>query len=263
MRTAKYCLIKQMNWSEYIDRHNILGVVTGYNIYVNSFQDACSYIARDLLKYYADYCKNTDDRWYDRWRKLSGHSKYILLPGEYSQPKNLRAFKYIYAGYEDYYLKENGDVKDINFLPNENLLLSNFISKTIREIADGAKIDIFYSFPIKVTEIKVKAMWNKQHPESHHLKSIHYALPRKRELALSHDLEVREYLDARDMFKGNFWRHKGIRHNRHSYVPGDWKHCNKCRKQWAKNIENPSYEKLSRAVWKQELEEIETGAKCT
>ncbi len=262
MRTAKYCLIKQMSWSEYIDQHNTLGIVTGCNIYVDSFHDACSYIVKDLLEYYSNYCKNIEWYW-DRWRKLSGYSKYILLPGEYSQPKNLRAFKYIYAGYEDCYLKENGDVKDINFLPNENLLLSNFIQRTIREIINREKIDIFYSFSIEKVEVKVKAMWNKQYPESHHSKSTHYALPRKRELALSHDPEVREYLDARDMFKGNFWRHKGIRHNRHSYVPGDWKHYSKCRKQWAKNIDNPSYEKLSKAVWKQELEEMEFDVNCT
>lgn len=263
MRTAKYCLIKQMDWSEYLIQHNNLGVVTGYNIYVCSFQDACSYIIQDLLKYYSDYCKNTADKRYDCWRKLFDNSKYILLPGEYKQPKNLRAFEYIYANYKHYYLDENGDVKDINFLPDENLLLSNFISNTIREIVDGGKLDIFYSFPIEKVEVKVKAMWNKQHPESHHLKSMHYVLPRKRELALSHDPEVREYLDARDMFKGNFWRHKGIRHNRHSYVPGDWKHYHKCRKQWAKNIDNPSYEKLSKAVWKQEIKEIEAEINCT
>lgn len=262
MRTAKYCLIKQMNSEERYYQHNTVGVLTGYNIYVNSFQDACSYIVKDLLEYYSNYCKDIERCW-DRWRKLSGHSRYILLPGEYNQPKNLRAFEYIYAGYEDYYLKENGDVKDINFLPNENLLLSNFISKTIREIADEAKIDIFYSFPMEKVEVKVKVMWNKQHPESHHLKSMHWALPRKRELALSHDPEVREYLDARDMFKGNFWRHKGIRHNKHSYVPGDWKHYHKCRKQWAKNIDNPSHEKLSKAVWKQELEEMEADVNYT
>lgn len=263
MRTAKYCLIKQMDWGEYLTQHNNLGVITGYNIYVCSFQDACSYIAQDLLRYYSNYCKNTDLRWYDRWIKLLNNSKYILLLGEYQKPKNLRAFQFLYVNHIDYYLDKNRDVKDINFLPDENLLLSNFISKTIRKIVDGGKLDIFYSFPIEKVEVKVKAMWNKQHPDSHHLRSTHYALPRKRELALSHDPEVREYLDARDMFKGNFWRHKGIRHNRHSYVPGDWKHYNKCRKQWAKNIDNSSYEKLSKAVWKQELKEIGINENCT
>ena len=56
--------------------------------------------------------------------------------------------------------------------------------------------------------------------------------------------------------------YSGLRNNRNN-VPGDWKHYNKCRKQWAKNIDNPSYEKLSRAVWKQELEEIEADVNYT
>ncbi len=257
MRTAKYCLIKQMNSDERYYQHNTLGVLIGYNIYVNSFQDACSYIAQDLLIFYSKYCRNTDDRWYDCWRKLCNNSKYILLSGEYKQPKNLRAFEYIYAGYGNYYLDKNGDIDDVKFLSNENLLLSDFVYKAIRKVINKEKIDVFYSFPVQKVEVKAKAMWNKEHPVSHHSKSMHWALPRRRELALSHDPEVREYLDARDMFKGNFWRHKGIRHNRHSYIPGDWKHYHKCRKQWAKNIENPSYEKLSKAVWKRELLEEE------
>ena len=257
MEKPKYCLIKQMDWGEYLTQHNNLGVVTGYNIYVSSFQDACSYIAQDLLRCYSNYYKNTDWKWYDFWIKLVDNSKYILLSSEYQKPKNLRAFQFLYVNHIDYYLDKNGDVDDVKFLPNETLLLSNFTIKTIRQIINGEKINAVYSFPIEKVEVKVKAMWNKQHPESHHQKSMHWALPRKRELALSHDPEIREYLDARDMFKGNFWRHKGIRHNRHSYVPGDWKHYHKSRKQWAKNIENPSYEKLSKAVWEQELIEEE------
>jgi len=257
MRTPKYCIVKQMTWGEYLDQHNILGKVTGCNIYTYSLQDAYSYVAQELLEYYCDYCKNTDDKWYDHWRKLIDANKYILLSGEYKQPKNLRAFEYIYVGYRNYYLDENGDIDDVKFLSNENLLLSDFVCKAIRKVINGEKIDVFYSFPVQKVEVKVKAMWNKEHPVSHHSKSMHWALPRRRELALSHDPEVREYLDARDMFKGNFWRHKGIRHNRHSYIPGDWKHYHKCRKQWAKNINDPSYEKLSKAVWKRELLEEE------
>lgn len=263
MRTAKYCLIKQMSSDERYYQHNTIGVLTGYNIYVNSFQDACSYITQDLLDYYSKHCRNTDDKWYDRWRKLFNNSKYILLSGEYRQPQNLRAFEFIYAGYSNYYLHRNGDIEDVKFLPEENLLLSNFVQNVIRKIINGEKVDIFYSFPIQKVEVKVKAMWNKEYPVSHHSKSMHCALPKKRELSLSHDPEVKEYLDGRDMFKGNFWRHKGIRHNRHSYIPGDWKHYHKCRKQWAKKIDNPSYEKLSKAVWNQELKEMEVDANCT
>ena len=147
MRTAKYCLIKQMDLGEYLTQHNNLGVVTGYNIYVCSFQDACSYIAQDLLKCYYNYRKNTDWRWYDYWIKLLNNFKYILLSGEYQKPKNLRAFQFLYVNYINYYLDKNGDVDDVKFLPNENLLLSNFIVKTIRQIVNGEKIDIFYSFP--------------------------------------------------------------------------------------------------------------------
>lgn len=34
----------------------------------------------------------------------------------------------------------------------------------------------------------------------------------------------------------------------------NWKYHTKCRKQWAKQINNPSYEKLSKAIWEQEIE---------
>lgn len=257
MSTPKYCIVKQMSWNKYLYQHNILGIVTGCNVYTYSLQDAYSYVAQELLEYYSHYCKNTDDRWYDHWQKLIDVNKYILLSGEYKQPKNLRAFEYIYVGERNCYSDENRDIDDVKFLSNENLLLSDFVRKAIKKVINGEKIDVFYSFPVQKVEIKVKAMWNKLYSVSHHSRSIHWALPRRRELALSHDPEVREYLDARDMFKGNFWRHKGIRHNRHSYIPGDWKHNYKCRKQWAKNIENPSYEKLSKAVWKYELLEEE------
>lgn len=256
MRTAKYCLIRQMDSYEYSNQHNNLGVITGYNIYTYSFQDVCSYITQDLLDYYLQHCREID-RKYDRKFELSNYAKYILISGDYTKPKNLRAFEYIYSGYRDYYMDINNDVSGVNFLTDKNFLLTNFVPKVIEKIINNERVEYFYSFPISKVEIKVKAMWNKEHPVSHHSKSMHYALPRRRELALSHDPEVREYLDARDMFKGNFWRHKGIRHNRHSYVPGDWKHYHKCRKQWAKNKENPSYEKLSRAVWKQEQKEME------
>lgn len=256
MGISKYCLIKQMRFEDRYYQHNVLGVLTGYNIYINSFQDACSYITQDLLNCYLLYFKNLTPK-YKCEDKLREYGRYILLPGDYTKPKNLRAFHYLYAGYEDCYLHSNGDVRDIDLLPNENLLLSNFVRKTIIKIVDGERVDYFYSFPIKKVEVKVKAMWNKEYPVSHHSKSMHCALPGRRELALSHDPEVREYLDARDMFKGNFWRHKGIRHNRHSYIPGDWKHYHKCRRQWAKNIDNPTYEKLSKAVWKQKLLEEE------
>lgn len=256
MGVSKYCLIKQMSSEERYYQHNTLGVLTGYNIYINSFQDACSYITQDLLNCYLLYCKNLTSK-YRREDKLREYGRYILLPGNYKKPKNLRAFEYFYGGYVDYYLHSNGDVKDIDLLPNENLLLSNFVCETIIKIINGERVDYFYSFPIQKVEVKVKAMWNKEYPVSHHLKSMHYALPRRREFALSHDPEVREYLDARDMFEGNFWRHKRIRHNKHNYIPGDWKHYHKCRKQWAKNIENPSYGKLSKAVWKCELLEEE------
>lgn len=256
VKREKYCLIKQMTWNEYINQHNSIGIIRGENIYLNSFNDVCSYVAQELLTYYLKYCKTILSSYERQW-KLRDNIKFLLLSGEYEKPKNLRAFQFIYSDYRDYHIDKNNDIEGIDFLPEQNRLLSDFISETIEKIANNVKVEYFYSFPIRKEEVTIKAMWNKEKPISHHRKSCHWALPQKRLLALSQDKEIRQYLDARDMFKGNYWRHKGIRHNKHSYIPGDWKHYHKCRKQWAKNIDNPSYEKLSKVVRDYELNFLE------
>lgn len=263
MRTAKYCLIKQMNWSEYTNQHNTLGIVTGYNIYVDSFQDACSYITQDILNYYLSHCKDIFPK-YRREDKLREYAKYILLPGGYKKPKNLRAFKYIYAAYEDYYLNINGDIEDVDFLPEDNLLLLNFISRIIVKIINGEKVDYFYFFPIQKVEIDIK-VWNRHYrPHFHNRDDPCNRLLKisKAEKVAGTDPEYSQYLSARQINREKTQNYGKWKKNRFQ-IPGDWKHYHKCRKQWAKNIDNPSYEKLSKAVWKQELKEIESEINCT
>lgn len=47
------------------------------------------------------------------------------------------------------------------------------------------------------------------------------------------------------------------RTNHKMTITGSWKRDFKCKKQWMEHLQEPSYEKLSRTVWEQELEENE------
>lgn len=254
MNKAKYSVVKKTEFIKYRDGLNlgwshVEHMELEYGIYTYSLEDAAIFVIKELIKYYSNNGLKYKDFYENRRLLLNEYEKYVVLNLESKKSISGRASFIEKALFISYVL---GSVSVWSFNATYPLI-NNIIAW------NGNKIDLKYSHPIHiVNEEHYKYLWQKrQYRPKFHLKSMHYALPRKRELALSHDPEVKEYLDARGMFKGNFWRHKGIRHNRHDNVPGDWKHYHKCRKQWAKNIENPSYEKLSKAVWKQNLLEEE------
>lgn len=81
-----------------------------------------------------------------------------------------------------------------------------------------------------------------------------------REISLLSDDENKEVFTELHLYDKHYAAKlecKTNKTNRKRTITGTWKRDFKCRKQWMKHFENPSYEKLSKAVWKQELKEIE------
>lgn len=142
-----------------------------------------------------------------------------------------------------------------------------YISKSyelITRVAEwnGTPYKLSYLYPILKIDKEYNCCGKRQYRKRFHTKSRSYLLETKREAISGSDPEVKQYLSMRQRNRNHCLNYSGLRNNRNN-VPGDWKHYNKCRKQWAKNIRNPSYEKLSKAVWKQKLKEIEADENCT
>lgn len=265
MKRARYVVTLKRKYSKYKNGINTWNnqeyMESIYGIYTYSFDDVFIFLEKELVTYFSQnnlLCKEIKERkeeLYQYYKKFKiYYVKDEIYIGEEYYNYNKNHFSNRFVDLRDYRLF------NYNSYLNSTLFYTSKSHELITRVAEwnGTPYKLSYLYPTLKIDKEYSYWGRRQYRPRFHLRSMHYALPRKRELALSHDPEVREYLDARDMFKGNFWRHKGIRHNRHSYVPGDWKHYHKCRKQWAKNIDNPSYEKLSKAVWKQALKEIET-----
>lgn len=244
---AKYCLIKQISYGDYVTQYNVSGIVTGWNIYVCSFQDACAYVTQNLLHFYSTHYKyiTTKQELYER---LLENAKYMLLSGSFDKPRNLKTYTAIYVWEYDFHVSVNETIGNIDFLPEENVLLKNFIHKTIEKIVNGIKVEYFYSFPIYKSKIKVNELSVRDTKTRKHAKSYHDVHLHKRDLVLSQDIEYRQYLDARDRFTGK--NLVTCQYGNKKNIPSGWKYLHKCNKQWAKHISNPSYEKLSKAVWR-------------
>ena len=81
-----------------------------------------------------------------------------------------------------------------------------------------------------------------------------------RELSLLSDNEIKEVFAELHLYDKPHVTKSAYKTNKTNHkrtITGTWKRDFKCRKQWMKHIENPLYEKLSKAVWKRELEESE------
>lgn len=107
------------------------------------------------------------------------------------------------------------------------------------------------SYPmLDITWKEKKHMWKQRH--WHHMKSYgtKTLTPSKAVRIASTDPEYECYLTMRQRNGGCAQINRPCKRNRNN-VDGSWKKQHKCQKQWAKHIENPSYEKISKAMWKE------------
>lgn len=121
---------------------------------------------------------------------------------------------------------------------------------------NGTPYKLSYLYPILKIDKEYNYCGKRQYRKRFHTRCWKYLRITKKEAIAGSDSENEQYLTIRQKHRDHCLNYAGYRKNRNN-VPGDWKHYHKCRKQWAKNIENPSYEKLSKAVWKQNLLEEE------
>lgn len=87
-----------------------------------------------------------------------------------------------------------------------------------------------------------------------------------REISLLSDDENREIFTELHLYDKHYATKLECKTNKTNHkrtITGTWKRDFKCKKQWMKHFQNPSYEKLSKAVWKQELEEMEADVNYT
>lgn len=262
MKRARYLVVSKSNYYKCKNGINTWNnreyIESVYGVYAYSFDDILIFLEKELVTYFSQnnlIGKEIKDRKNELYQYYKDFKIY-----------DLKDKLYIGEEYHNrkHYIDRFSDLRDFKLFSYDSfseitLFYTSKSYELITKVAEwnGTPYKLSYLYPTLKIDKEYSYWGRRQYRPRFHLRSMHWAFPRKRELALSHDPEVKEYLDARGMFKGNFLRHKGIRHNKHSYVPGDWKHYHKCRKQWAKNINNPSYEKLSKAMWKQELEEKE------
>jgi len=261
MKKARYSVILTKNyykckngintWNnrEYMERI--------YGVYTYSFEDVLIFLEKELVTYFS---RNNlvSNEIKDRKEEL------------YQYYKNFKIYdlkEKIYIG-EEYYNRKHyfdnfPDLKYFRLFSCNSFLKSTLIytSKSyelIIKVAEwnGTPYKLNYLYPILKIDKEYLCGGRRQYRKRFHTRSRKYLIETKREAISGTDPENRQYLSMRQRNRNHSLNYVGLRNNRNN-VPGGWKHYNKCRKQWAKDIENPSYEKLSKAVWKRELLEEE------
>lgn len=250
MKKAKFLVILKESFSKYKNDicifKNHVYMDREYGIYTYTFEDALTFLKRELIIY---FCKNNlkNKRVAERrvllYRYFSQFSIYDLSKGLSLQYDNEYPNSYLDSLFEyGLFYSQSGQVHIYN------------LYDIISEIAEwnGLKsYDLQYLYPILKVNKEYEHWWKFQRRKKFHTRCWNYLLLTKREAIAGSDPEYSRYLTMRQRRRDHCLNHAGYRKNRNN-VPGDWKHYNKCRKQWAKNIKNPSYEKLSRAVWEYE-----------
>lgn len=234
-----------------------------YGIYAYSFEDVLTFLEKELVTYFSQN-NLLSERINDRKNKLYQYYKDFKIYDLKNE---------IYIG-EEYYNRKHYfdrfsdliDFKLFNYNPVQEST-SIYISKSYELIAkvaewNGTPYKLSYLCPTQKINKEYSYWGKRQYRKRFHARCWNYLSLTKRESIAGSDPEYAPYLTLRQRHRDHCLNHAGYRKNRNN-VPGDWKHYNKCRKQWAKNIENPSYEKLSKAVWKKELKDIEAEINCT
>jgi len=255
MKKARYSVIKK---TEFIKYHNGLNVgwnrfiymESKYGIYTYSLEDAATFIIKELIKFYSSYGLKNKDFYERRKLLLDEYEKYVVMDLRLEKSISGRV-SFLEKGVFDTYVLGSVSIWSFNATYP---LINNIIAW------NKNRIDLKYLYPVYVVdEEHYRYSWQKrQHRPRFHSKRYKPCLGiPKREKVEGSDPEYSCVLSARQKNRERTCNWGKTYHKNRNNVPGDWKHYNKCRKQWAKNIENPSYEKLSKAVWKQDLLEEE------
>lgn len=253
VRKAKYLVVlKESIYSENRDRK--------YGIYTYSFEDACVFLEKELIQYFSKnnlkemhvldrkeklYWYYKQFRIFDLRKKVNIGEEYFNRKTYYDTFSDLKLHKLFYPhAYSE---------------PTEYYLSKSF--EIIERVAvwNNVPYNLKYSYPVFMINEEYPHWRTQYRPRFHnrdHCWNRDLRL-HKSEMIAGTDPEYNCYLTARqrNRQKSQNWG-KPWKKNRFQ-IPGDWKHYHKCRKQWAKSIENPSYEKLSKAVWRQELKGME------
>lgn len=267
MKKARYLVLSKSNYYKCKNGINTWNnqeyMESVYGIYAYSFEDVLTFLEKELVTYFSQnnlLSKRMNDRKDELYRYYKDFKIYDL--------KNE-----IYIGEEYYnwkhYFDRFSDLIDFKLFNCNHVSESTliYISKSYELIAkvaewNGNPYRLIYLYPTKKINKEYGYWGRRQHRTRFHRRCWNYLLLTKREAMTGTDPEYAPYLTLRQRHRDHCLNHAGYRKNRNN-VPGDWKHYHKCRKQWAKNIDNPSYEKLSKAVWKSELEEIEADVNYT
>lgn len=267
MKRARYEVVLKRNYYRYRNGINTWNnqeyMESMYGVYAYSFDDILIFLEKELVTYFSQnnlIGKEVKDRKNELYQYYKDFKIYDLENG-------------IYIGEEyhnrKHYIDRFSDLRDFKLFNYNHVSESTliYISKSyelITRVAEwnGTPYKLSYLYPILKIDKEYSRYGKRQYRKRFHTRSRSYLLETKREVISGADPETKQYLSMRQRNRNHCLNYSRLRNNRNN-VPGDWKHYNKCRKQWAKNIDNPSYEKLSRAVWKQELEEIEADVNYT
>lgn len=250
-KEAKYAVVKKKIMIRYINKNSPrkrygIWINLYQGIYTYTIQDAITFVKKELIQFYIEEnLKELHVR--ERRKKLTdeigGYLFKDLVSGEYITP---------HKGLFDYDFFEE--------IESNNSPLSMELFFLVMELSnwDGRRNEqnnFTYQFPVLKINIKVTKHEKRQYRPTFHTKSneTKTLTPSKAVMIASTDPEYSSYLTMRQKNGGCGETNMHYKPN-WANVDGSWKkHC-KCRKQWAKYIDNPSYEKLSAAAWKHQLE---------
>ena len=149
---------------------------------------------------------------------------------------------------------------------NRKIILDKFITyeETLREFCQREE-DImscdFHFIPYVHNDILVRtsrAGWGSS--KRKRVNSRCRLIQPVREISLLSDKENNDILAELHLYNKTYATKTAYCSNKTNHkmtITGSWKRDFKCKKQWMKHLPEPSYEKLSRIVWEQELEENE------
>lgn len=253
MKKAKYLVILKDSYFKYKNNihtyDNRVYMDRKYGIYTYTLEDAKSFLFKEMLDYYRKYNLKINNMYW-----------------------NIQKLKDVFDKYKIYELTSETEIKlnldipcDIYYIPNlrerlplqEKPLVINAYDMILKIISWNGynKHKIKYFYPVLKFDNE-KEHFQSTYRERYHRRSHYNFRISKREKIAGSDPEYKCYLTARQRDRESVQNYGAFSCN-HSNIPNGWKKGTKCRKQWAKNIENPSYEKLSSAIWKYELDSIE------
>ncbi len=266
MKRAKYVVFQKSNYYRYKN-----GVTTWnnqeymesiYGICTYSFEDIFVFLENELITFFSQNNlrkKGIKDRKEELYQYYKNFKIYDLKEKKYFGEEYYNRNRYL-SSFADLLTCK---IFDIDYTYSMSTLI--YMSKSYKLITKVAEWNEYshrlnYSYPILKID-KEYSYWKRHYRPCFHNRDApcnRYLRISKSEMIAGTDPEYSQYLSARQINRERTQNYSKWKKNRFQ-IPGDWKHYHKCRKQWAKNIENPSYEKLSKAVWKYELEEKENG----